>query len=189
MKLACGLITHLRAKAEMQRRPHLQGQPVVIVDRGKSGAVVVDHFPAAAAVPAGMPDFIAYEKMAGEYEVMDLNPQGHPLEFVCPQLSRGVLPSAADWRRARGRRWPTGPSPASTPRVGSAHCSSPSRMSRATCSSSSGPGSVQRRRLQSNIVLASGAVSRRDGAATLVVSDLRATIPAYPCPPPATGAE
>ena len=38
--MACVLITHLRAKAEMQRRPHLKSQPVVIVDRGKSGAVV-----------------------------------------------------------------------------------------------------------------------------------------------------
>ena len=55
MKLACVLITHLRAKAEMQRRPHLKDQATLIVGRGRSGAVVVDHFPAAAAVSAGMP--------------------------------------------------------------------------------------------------------------------------------------
>ena len=46
-----------------------------------------------------------------------------------------------------------------------------------------------RRQLQSNIVLARGTVSRRDGAATLVVSDLRAVAPASPCLPPATGVE
>ena len=64
MKVACLLITHLRAKAEMRRRPHLKDQPVLIVDRGEQGGpgrngrksrtVVVDHFPAACAVSAGM---------------------------------------------------------------------------------------------------------------------------------------
>ena len=65
MKVACLLITHLRAKAEMRRLPHLKDQPVLIVDRGEQGGsgrngrksrtVVVDHFPAADAVSAGMP--------------------------------------------------------------------------------------------------------------------------------------
>ena len=54
MKVSCLLITHLRAKAEMQRRPHLADQPALIVDRSKSRPVVVDHFPAATAVAAGM---------------------------------------------------------------------------------------------------------------------------------------
>ena len=54
MKVSCLLITHFRAKVEMQRRPHLEGQPAVIVDRSKSRPVVVDHFPAADAVSAGM---------------------------------------------------------------------------------------------------------------------------------------
>ncbi len=65
LKLVCVLITHLRAKAEMRRRPHLKNQPVVIVDRGKSGAVVVDHFPAAAAVSAGIPLEQALSRQAG----------------------------------------------------------------------------------------------------------------------------
>ena len=39
-----------------------------------------------------------------------------------------------------------------------------------------------RRRLQSNIILARGTVSRRHGAATLVVSDLRAIDPRVPMP-------
>ena len=64
MKVACLLITHLRAKAEMRRRPHLKDQPVLIVERGehggagrsgrKSRTAVVDHFPAADAVSVGM---------------------------------------------------------------------------------------------------------------------------------------
>ena len=46
MKVACVLITHLRAKAEMQRHPHLSDQPVLIADRTRSRPVVVDYFPA-----------------------------------------------------------------------------------------------------------------------------------------------
>ena len=46
MKVACVLITHLRAKVEMQRRPHLRDQPVLIADRTRSRPVVVDYFPA-----------------------------------------------------------------------------------------------------------------------------------------------
>ena len=55
LKVACVFITHLRAKAEMQRRPDLKDQPVLIADRSKSRPVVVDYFPAATAVSAGMP--------------------------------------------------------------------------------------------------------------------------------------
>ena len=39
-----------------------------------------------------------------------------------------------------------------------------------------------RRELQSNIILARGVVSRRDGAAILVVTDLRAINPRVPMP-------
>ena len=55
MKVACVFITHLRAKAEMQRHPDLKDQPVLIADRTKSRPVVVDYFPAATAVSTGMP--------------------------------------------------------------------------------------------------------------------------------------
>ena len=54
MKVACVLITHLRAKAELQRYPHLKDRPVLIGDRSKSKPMVIDHFPAAVAVAAGM---------------------------------------------------------------------------------------------------------------------------------------
>ena len=54
MKLACVLITHLRAKVELIRHPHLRDKPAVIVDRSRGRPMVVDHFPAAPGVRAGM---------------------------------------------------------------------------------------------------------------------------------------
>ena len=47
MRVACVLVTHLRAKAEMLRHPHLKDSPVLIVDRDPSGkrTAVVDGFP------------------------------------------------------------------------------------------------------------------------------------------------
>ena len=54
MRIACVLITHLRAKVEMRRRPDLSGKPAVIATRGQRKPVVVDHSPAAARVTIGM---------------------------------------------------------------------------------------------------------------------------------------
>ena len=56
MRVACVLITHLRAKAEMRRRPHLKGRAALIVDRNPSIGipVVVDRFPEASGVVIGM---------------------------------------------------------------------------------------------------------------------------------------
>ena len=54
MTIACILVTHLRAKVEMQRQPHLRDRPVLIVDRSGSRPLVIDHFPAASGVAAGM---------------------------------------------------------------------------------------------------------------------------------------
>ena len=54
MKIACVLVTHLRAKLEMRRQPHLKDQPALIVDRSRGRPLVIDHFPAAAGVAAGM---------------------------------------------------------------------------------------------------------------------------------------
>ena len=39
MKVACVLITHLRAKAEMQRRPQLKDQPALIAGRRERSGV------------------------------------------------------------------------------------------------------------------------------------------------------
>ena len=56
MRVACVLITHLRAKAEMRRQPHLKGKPALIVDRNPSIGmpIVVDRFPEASGVMIGM---------------------------------------------------------------------------------------------------------------------------------------
>lgn len=54
MKVACVLITHLRAKVELRRQPHLKDRPAVVVDRSKGRPLVADPFPAASGVAAGM---------------------------------------------------------------------------------------------------------------------------------------
>ena len=56
MRVACVLVTHLRAKVEMSRQPHLKTTPVLIVHRDASRArpLVVDRFPGASEVVAGM---------------------------------------------------------------------------------------------------------------------------------------
>ena len=50
------LVTHMRAKVEMDRHPHLKDSPVLIVDRSPSRArsVVVDSFQGASGVMEGM---------------------------------------------------------------------------------------------------------------------------------------
>ena len=54
MKIACVLVTHLRAKVEMRRQPHLKDRPAVIIGRSRGKPVVIDHFQAATGVVAGM---------------------------------------------------------------------------------------------------------------------------------------
>ena len=54
MKIACVLISHLRAKVEMRRQPDLKDRAVLIVDRSRGRPLVIDHFPAASGVAAGM---------------------------------------------------------------------------------------------------------------------------------------
>ena len=45
--------------------------------------------------PDGLADLAAYEKMAGEYQVMGIYPCGHLMEFIRPRLSGRVLPTPA----------------------------------------------------------------------------------------------
>ena len=53
MKVACVLVTHLRAKVELRRQPQLEGRAAIIVDRSGAKPVVVDALPAAAGVTGG----------------------------------------------------------------------------------------------------------------------------------------
>ena len=55
MRVACLLVTHFRAKVELRRQPHWEASPVLIVDRSGRRPLVVDAFPAASHVTAGMP--------------------------------------------------------------------------------------------------------------------------------------
>ena len=54
MKVACLLITHLRAKVEMRRHPDLKSTPAVIVGRSKGRSMVVDSTPYTSGVATGM---------------------------------------------------------------------------------------------------------------------------------------
>ena len=64
MRVACVLITHLRAKVELQRQPHLGNRPVVIADRSRR-PLVADRLPACAGVTAGMALEEALSRNAG----------------------------------------------------------------------------------------------------------------------------
>ena len=55
MRVACVLVTHLRAKVEMQRQPHLKDRASLIIDSSRGRSLVIDHFPAAAGVAVGIP--------------------------------------------------------------------------------------------------------------------------------------
>ncbi|MCE2527412.1 MAG: hypothetical protein J4G00_07760 [Actinomycetia bacterium] len=54
MRVACLLISHLRAKSEMHRHARLEDQPAVIVDRSGSTPLVVDRTSQAFGVRVGM---------------------------------------------------------------------------------------------------------------------------------------
>ena len=84
MRVACVLITHLRAKVEMGRRPHLRDLAVMIVDRSKGRPLVVDHFPAAAGVAPGM----TLE------QALSRNSDSPVLESGRARLPQGVPPGA-----------------------------------------------------------------------------------------------
>ena len=53
MRIACVLITHLRAKAELRRHEHLKDSPIAVVDRANGKPLVVDSS-AGASARAGM---------------------------------------------------------------------------------------------------------------------------------------
>ena len=56
MKIACILITHIRAKAELRRRERLRGKPFAVIDRAANAMrpPVIDNSPEASSVAAGM---------------------------------------------------------------------------------------------------------------------------------------
>ena len=54
MKVACVLIPHLRALAELRRCPHLSTRPIIIVNRSRGRPLVTDFLPEGSGVRMGM---------------------------------------------------------------------------------------------------------------------------------------
>ena len=133
-----------------------------------------------------MEDFTAYEKMAGEYEVMGIYPQGHLMEFVRPDLGRDVLPTTGVYGLEEGAEalvagWP----------IARQHPKGQEGTVFVTIEDEEGDVQLilwptvfarRRRQLQSRIILARGVVSRWDGTTSLVVSDLQAIDPQVSMP-------
>ena len=86
MRVACVLVTHLRARVEIKRQPHLEKTPAVIVDRSGSRTLVVDSLPAARGVSAGMTLEQALSRQA-ETAVIDADEPAYRRAF------RGMLTS------------------------------------------------------------------------------------------------
>ncbi len=133
-----------------------------------------------------MEDFTAYEKMAGEYEVMGIYPQGHLMEFVRPDLAPDVLTTTAVYRLQEGEEalvagWP----------IARQHPKGQEGTVFVTIEDEEGDVQLilwptvfarRRRQLQSRIILARGVVSRWDGTTSVVVSDLQAIDPQVSMP-------
>ena len=62
-------------------------------------------FPVAAAdPPPRFDDLSDFEKMIGEYKVLDIYPKGHVMEFIRPKLDADVLPAADVYHADDGQR-------------------------------------------------------------------------------------
>ena len=180
-----GVIPNRRAAlwdAGLATRPGRNGQaalPLLLEGEAPAGGSARGLIP-------DMPDFTAYEKMAGEYEVMGIYPQGHLMEFVRPDLAPDVLTTTAVYRLEEGEEalvagWP----------IARQHPKGQEGTVFVTIEDEEGdvqlilwPTVFARRRqqLQSRIILARGVVSRWDGTTSLVVSDLQAIDPQVSMP-------
>ena len=140
---------------------------------------------AKAAVPA-MRDFSSWEKMSGEYRVMGIYPRGHLMEFVRPTLPRNVVPAAEVDRLGDGQEvvvagWP----------VARQHPKGQDGTVFVTIEDETGdvqlilwPHVFRRSRssLRSHVLCVRGVVSRWDGAASVVASEVRAVHPQVSMP-------
>ena len=145
------------------------------------------------AFPAGvnrdapeLADFTEYEKMAGEYRVMGIYPRGHLMQFVRPTLGPQVLPTAAVDHVGEGEEilvagWP----------IARQHPRGEDSTVFVTIEDETGDAQLvlwprvfhrSRRQLGSHVLLVRGAVSRWDGAASVVASEVRGIHPRVPMP-------
>ena len=168
--------------AGLATRPGRNGQaalPLLLEGEAPAGG------PARGLIP-DMPDFTAYEKMAGEYEVMGIYPQGHLMEFVRPDLAPDVLTTTAVYGLEEGEEalvagWP----------IARQHPKGQAGTVFVTIEDEEGDVQLilwptvfarRRRQLQSRIILARGVVSRWDGTTSLVVTDLQPIDPQVSMP-------
>ena len=131
-------------------------------------------------------DFTARERMAGEYRVMGLYPKGHLMEFVRPGLGPHVMPAAAVEHAAEGEEvmvagWP----------IARQHPRGEDSTVFVTVEDETGDAQLilwphvfrqSRRQLGSHVLLAWGAVSRWDGTASVVATEVRGIHPRVPMP-------
>ena len=141
---------------------------------------------AASATVPELRDFSCWEKMAGEYRVMGIYPRGHLMEFVRPTLAPHVLPAAGVERPGDSEEvvvagWP----------VARQHPKGQDGTVFVTIEDE--PGDVQliiwphvfrrsRNSLRSQVLCVGGVVSRWDGAASVVASEVRTLHPRVPMP-------
>ena len=94
MRVACVLVTHLRAKVELRNYPNLKETTAVIVDRSKGKPLVVDTFPAVVGVSLGMTQEQALSRQPGTIW-KPTSRRTRRCSTVCSPLSRA---SATGWR-------------------------------------------------------------------------------------------
>ncbi len=128
-----------------------------------------------------MRDFSSWEKMAGEYRVMGIYPRGHLMEFMRPTLPPDVLPAAEVERLGDSAEvvvagWP----------VARQHPKGQDGTVFVTVEDETGdvqliiwPHVFERSRnsLRSNVLCVRGLVSRWEGAASVVASEVKAIHP------------
>ena len=170
-----GLVSNRRQalwNAGLDVRPGRNGQAALPL-------TTVDHAPS-------LPDFTDFERMAGEYRVMGIYPSGHLMQFVRPGLNPRVLPTTAiehleDGTEVLVAGWP----------VARQHPRGQHGTVFVTVEDEEGdtqliiwPPVFERckRQLRSQVILARGTVSRWDGTANVIVSEVVAIDPRVSMP-------
>ena len=136
---------------------------------------------------ARLPDFTDFEKMAGEYRVLGIYPGGHLMQFVRPGLDQRVLPTTAiehqeDGNGSMGVRLAGGSaaSPGPAQHRLRDHRGRGGRYS--TDCLAAGLRAVQASNWAARLSWPGATVSHRDGAATVIVSDVHAIDPRVAMP-------
>ena len=129
----------------------------------------------------GLPDFTVHERMAGEYRVMGIYPRGHLMEFVRPGLGPQVMPAAAVEYAKEGEEILVGGWP-----IARQHPKGQDGTVFVTIEDDTGDAQVilwpqvfhqSRRQLGSHVLLVKGVVSRWDGTANIIASQVRGIHP------------